>query len=233
MISTRHKTNHGQAAVVDLGEEALLLVGRGHVAEAEAERVVKVEQDLLERAALALDGRVVARLAALGVVRVRLREAGALAVRLEHAHRREDLELADHGDVRPLLLGRAARDVAPVGQDRVVARDDVADEVARRLHEEAEEAGHGDAAVLDLGVAQVADRRLVAEAPEVEVGAAERVPDALEGQGRRVLGAEALEVRLGLLDLDRRARRGRRDERRGAAEGEGGDDLLPAFFGVR
>jgi len=87
--------------------------------------------------------------------------------------------------------------------------------------------------VLDLGVAQVADRRLVAEAPEVEVGAAERVPDALEGQGRRVLGAEALEVRLGLLDLDRRARRGRRDERRGAAEGEGGDDLLPAFFGVR
>ena len=54
----------------------------------------------------------------------------------------------------------------------MVARDDVADEVARRLHEEAEEAGHGDAAVLDLGVAQVADRRLVAEAPEVEVGAA-------------------------------------------------------------
>ena len=52
-MSTRHKTDHGQAAVVDLGEEALLLVGRGHVAEAEAERVVEVEQDLLEGTALA------------------------------------------------------------------------------------------------------------------------------------------------------------------------------------
>ena len=72
--------------------------------------------------------------------------------------------------------------------------------------------------MLDLRVAEVADRALVAEAPEVEVGAAERVPDALEGQGRRVLGAEALEVRLGLLDLDRGAGRGRSDERRGDRE---------------
>ena len=48
----RQSTNHGHAAVVDLGEEALLLVGRAHVAEAEAERVVEVEQDLLEGSAL-------------------------------------------------------------------------------------------------------------------------------------------------------------------------------------
>jgi len=85
----------------------------------------------------------------------------------------------------------------------------------QRLHEEAEEAGHGDAAVLDLGVAQVADGGLVALAPEVEVRAAERVPDAVleRRDDRRVLGAEAREVRLGLLHHDRRARRGRRDER--------------------
>ena len=55
-MSTRHKTDHGQAAVVDLGEEALLLVGRGHVAEAEAEWVVEVQQDLLEGPALACVG---------------------------------------------------------------------------------------------------------------------------------------------------------------------------------
>ena len=71
LISTRHKTNHGHAAVVDLGEEALLLVGRGHVAEAEAERVVEVEQDLLERAALACVVRILRRVRAESTRRTR------------------------------------------------------------------------------------------------------------------------------------------------------------------
>ena len=91
---------------------------------------------------------------------VALRVAGALAVRLEHADGREDLELADGGDVVPLLLGRHAGDVAAVRREPVLAGDD-----RERLNDEAEEAGHGDAAVLDLGVAEVADRGLVAEAP--------------------------------------------------------------------
>ena len=92
---------------------------------------------------------------------VALRVAGALAVRLEHADGHEDLELADGRDVVPLLLGRHAGDVAAVRREPVLARHD-----RKRLHDEAEERGHGDAAVLDLGVAEVADRRLVAEAPE-------------------------------------------------------------------
>ena len=67
----RQSTNHGHAAVVDLGEEALLLVRGRHVAEAEAERVVEVEQDLLERAALACVVRILRRVRAESTRRTR------------------------------------------------------------------------------------------------------------------------------------------------------------------
>ena len=88
----------------------------------------------------------------------------------------------------------------------------------------ADEAGHRDAAVLDLGVAQPADGVLVAAAPEVRVGEAEGV---VEADHRVQLDREGLEVRLGLLDLDGRAGRRRRDERRGDREaGESDGELL-------
>ena len=83
---------------------------------------------------------------------VALRVAGALAVRLEHADGHGDLELADGREIIPLLLGAHASDVAAVRSEEVLARDH-----RQRLHDEAEERGHGDAAVLDLGVAQVAN----------------------------------------------------------------------------
>ena len=84
------------------------------------------------------------------------------------------------------------------------------------------------AAVLDLRVAEVADRALVAEAPEVAVGEAERVPEAHGLAERvRVRHGERLELRLGV-ERRRRLRRDGRDVRRGAGEREGGDDLLPA-----
>jgi hypothetical protein len=52
----------------------------------------------------------------------------------------------------------------------------------KALNNEAEERGHGDAAVLDLGVAQVADGGLVAEAPEVALrNQVEGVPEACAG----------------------------------------------------
>ena len=161
------------------------------------------------------------------VVHVAVRLRRALAVRLEHADQDKDLELAVEGDVVPLLLGRAARDlcanqpvsrvliwnaqfrrfleywgdqsttsgallrvvtpecpdtstssnqnkkllegattfdlctarnVAAVRQELVLAGHE-----GRALGDEAEEGGHGDAAVLDLGVAQPADRGLLAD----------------------------------------------------------------------
>ena len=65
-----------------------------------------------------------------------------LAVRLEHSDEGEDLQLA-------LLLRRHLRDVAAVREERVLALDD-----AKALHAVAEERGHRDAAVLDLGVSK-------------------------------------------------------------------------------
>ena len=70
----RQSTNHGHAAVVDLGEEALLLVRGRHVAEAEAERVVEVEQDLLEGPALTcVDVKILRRVHAIDALPARWR----------------------------------------------------------------------------------------------------------------------------------------------------------------
>jgi len=108
----------------------------------------------------------------------------------------------------------------------VGARDEV-----RRLRQVAEEAGHGDAAVLDLGVAEVADGALGAEAPEVEVQGAKRIPEADDGV--ELLG-QVREVVLRLLDLDRRARLRGRDEGSGRSEEsereDGGFHGLFGFF---
>ena len=124
----------------------------------EVKRVPEVEQEVAARAALALDLGVEARLAAAHVVDVAVRLRRALAVGLEHAHEDEDLELAVERDVVPLLLRRAARDVAAVGEELVLAGNE-----GRALRDEAEERGHGDAAVLDLGVAEPADGGLLAD----------------------------------------------------------------------
>ena len=95
-------------------------------------RVVEVEEELR---ALAHERRVVARDAArLGVVRDL---SGDLAVRLEHAHEHEDLELADHRDVVPLLLRGHVLDVAAVRHGRVGALHNV-----ERLDAETKERGH-------------------------------------------------------------------------------------------
>ena len=209
---------HGGAAVVELDVQATLLVLGGVILE-EVERVVEVEEEL---GALADERRVVAGDAAgLGVVG---HLAGDLAVGLEHAHEGEDLELADHGDVVPLLLGGHVGDEAAVRHGGVLALHGV-----ERLHAEAEERGHGDAAVLDLSVAQVADGLLVGEGPEGHLGAAKRIPEADAGaEGVAVGLGEGRELVLGG-HLDGRggaSRRGHRGahEGGGSAEGESEDN---------
>tara|TARA_B100000475_G_scaffold88909_1_gene64166 strand:- start:112 stop:477 length:366 start_codon:yes stop_codon:yes gene_type:complete len=80
--------------------------------------------------------------------------------------------------------------------------------------------------VLDLRVAQVADGALVAEVPEVLVADAERVPEA-ERRAEEVAVAlgEGLELRLGVEGADGLGRGGRDVGGRGAAEGEGDEEL--------
>ena len=84
--------------------------------------------------------RVVAQLATKG--RVVRRIAGDLAVRLEHADEGEDLVLADHRDVLPLLLRRHIRDEAGVREDRELAHLSHNDEKARRKRRRTADAGH-------------------------------------------------------------------------------------------
>ena len=96
--------------------------------------------------------------------------------------------------------------------------------ISTQMQTVADEAGHRDAAVLDLGVAQPADGVLVASSPEIGVGEAERV---VEANDRVELDGERLKVGLGLLDLDRGAGGRRGHEGRGQGQGsEGGDELL-------
>ena len=83
----------------------------------------------------------------MGTSRARLREE------LEEADEEDDLPLARLGHLIPKLRGRL----------RGVVAGDVDRELhAVRVEAVADEAGHGDAAVLDLGVAQPADGVLVA-----------------------------------------------------------------------
>merc|ERR1719253_2447993 len=111
-----------------------------------------------------------------------------------------DLQLADHRDVVPLLLRGHVRDKAAVRERGVLALDDV-----EALHAVAEEAGHGDAAVLDLRVAEVADGLVVVERPERHARAAERVPEA----GREAPGRALREVNELIARARRRGRRAR------------------------
>ena len=102
----------------------------------------------------------------------------------------------------------------------------------------ANEAGHGDAAVLDLGVAQPADGRLLADAPvardvhaddERLVREAQRVVEARRA-GQRVLQID--EVLLRLLHGHGGGLRRGGDEGVGGAEREGDDELLHGVYGL-
>ena len=213
------EANHGGAAVVDFGLEAAFLFGFGLFGE-DVERLVEVQGDLSE--ALAGDGRVVSRLAALGVVDIAFRVTGAFPVRFEHADEDEDLEFAVEGDVVPLFLGGAARDVAAVRVEGVGAGNEVGG-----LGAEAEEARHGDAAVLDFRMAKVADGAFFTEAPEVDAGDTEGIPEAdglAEGVG--VGFREGDEVGLAEGHLGRRGDGGGGRKGRGGAKGEGEDNGL-------
>ena len=109
-LATPHKRE-----VRDIGQGNMSAT-RGRV----VERLVEDEEDL--RAA-ALDRRVVAREAA-ARRRVVRHVARDLAVRLEHhTDEGEDLQLADHRDVVPLLVRRHIHDVAAVREERVLALD--------------------------------------------------------------------------------------------------------------
>mmetsp|Transcript_63856 Transcript_63856/g.170303 ORF Transcript_63856/g.170303 Transcript_63856/m.170303 type:complete len:331 (+) Transcript_63856:281-1273(+) len=199
-----------EAAVVDLREERLLLALGRHLG-GEAERIPQVEGHRVREGRLvrARELGEVARLAAAHVVllAVGLEHEAGLGPHLEEADDHEDLQLRRGGERIP-LVGRAARrrDVSEADGRERRARADAAEralDVPREadavgLDAVANERGHRDAAVLDLGVAEPADR-LRRRLSDVE-----RVPEA---NHRVELLGELLEAGL-VRDLARRPRLG-------------------------
>eukprot|EP00308_Calcidiscus_leptoporus_P016591 CAMPEP_0119403890 /NCGR_PEP_ID=MMETSP1334-20130426/143615_1 /TAXON_ID=127549 /ORGANISM="Calcidiscus leptoporus, Strain RCC1130" /LENGTH=394 /DNA_ID=CAMNT_0007427841 /DNA_START=178 /DNA_END=1363 /DNA_ORIENTATION=- len=178
-------SNHREAAVVDLHQQPALLGRLVHLAE-ELERIVQVEGHRVRDELALLERRVVARLAALGVVRDL-----HLADPLKQEDGAEDLQLARGGDGIPLLIGEASG--CDVGEHRrrlhLLPRE-ARRELSKRasgdrprednpvgLEAVAHERRHCHAAVLDLGVAQPADGRLLPLVVQVDVHHAKRVPE--------------------------------------------------------
>mmetsp|Transcript_33529 Transcript_33529/g.107007 ORF Transcript_33529/g.107007 Transcript_33529/m.107007 type:complete len:389 (-) Transcript_33529:59-1225(-) len=161
------EAQHREAAVVGLGDEPLcLLLGRRVLAP--LERVKEVEW---HRVHVGRKGGEVAGLAAAHVVlhAVGGEEVLVLGDVLEDADRADDLELRKEGDRVPHLRRRRAL-------RHHILRADAAKAEAVRVRNVADEAGHRDAAVLNLGVAQPADNGVLVLAPERQIRQAKRVP---------------------------------------------------------
>ena len=117
----------------------------------------------MDRLAEEVEGGELAGLAAAHVVGVLV--AGLLAPELEEGDDDKDLPLGSLGDGVPLRLGAEVG-----GGEGVTGGGHGPGPVDVALHAVADEGKHGNAAVLDLGVAEEANGGLVRVAPELAAG---------------------------------------------------------------
>mmetsp|Transcript_37641 Transcript_37641/g.85458 ORF Transcript_37641/g.85458 Transcript_37641/m.85458 type:complete len:292 (-) Transcript_37641:31-906(-) len=205
--------NLRKTAIVDFGEQCLLLAFGRHVL-SEAKRIPEVERHRVWEAIL--ERWKVARLATADVVLlpIHLERGRRLRPHLEETNHADDLHLCGSGKRIPLVCWPSgSRDVSERDCREIVAQEatnrplDIpweADSIG--LHAVADKRKHGDAAVLDLGVTQEANRGIIALRPEVGRPEAERVKVTNRGIE---LGREGLE-----LLRHHRGRRARCDRRR-------------------
>ena len=138
-----------------------------------------------------IEGGVLARNAALGVVgetRLNAAAGGELTVELEEANEEDDLNAGGEGKGIPLLGRRKAS-----GGEGGSVQSHGPGEVEVGLHAVTDEGGHGDTAVLDLGLSEPSNGELIALAPEGAVSDAEGIEVANDGIE---LGAKLLEISL-------------------------------------
>merc|ERR1719327_926910 len=166
-----HDAKHRQAAVVDLRAQ-LLRLPLVRLVLLQVEGVEELERDGVRD--LLLQGRERSGLATAHVVRLPrgCKDVVVLAPELEETDEEDDLQLRIRRESIPLVR-RAA------GGSNVV-KGDLAGQLPREmgvgLHAVANERRHRDATVLDLRVAQEADRRLLALVPELPASEVQRVP---------------------------------------------------------
>mmetsp|Transcript_10082 Transcript_10082/g.24665 ORF Transcript_10082/g.24665 Transcript_10082/m.24665 type:complete len:282 (-) Transcript_10082:33-878(-) len=211
----RHDAKHREAAVVDLRQEAPRLLLRRHL-RLQAKGVEEVERHRVRHASVGELG-VLARHAARHVVRL-----DALAEQLKEANEAQDLQLRRRGERVPLRRGRRDLGNRRVRQVRLQVPREVD---AVRAHDEADKRGHRDAAMLDLGMTQPADRLLLRKRL---VRARRERKRIVEAHDRVELLGELLEVSSGLHHGRRAALRrvhrhsGRRERRGGREERQHG-----------
>mmetsp|Transcript_35205 Transcript_35205/g.92309 ORF Transcript_35205/g.92309 Transcript_35205/m.92309 type:complete len:279 (-) Transcript_35205:16-852(-) len=204
-----------EAAVVDLRQEAPRLLLRRHL-RLQAKGVEEVERHRVRHASVGELG-VLARHAARHVVRL-----DALAEQLKEANEAQDLQLRRRGERVPLRRGRRDLGNRRVRQVRLQVPREVD---AVRAHDEADKRGHRDAAMLDLGMTQPADRLLLRKRL---VRARRERKRIVEAHDRVELLGELLEVSSGLHHGRRAALRrvhrhsGRRERRGGREERQHG-----------
>merc|ERR1719421_1100179 len=166
-----HDAKHRQAAVVDLRAQ-LLRLPLVRLVLLQVEGVEELERDGVRD--LLLQGRERSGLATAHVVRLpRGREdVVVLAPEFEEPDEEDDLQLRIRRQSIPLVRGAAG------GSD--VVEGNLAGQLPREvevgLHAVADERRHRNAPVLDLRVAQEADRRLLALVPELPASEVQRVP---------------------------------------------------------
>ena len=177
-----------KTSIVDLSPQSLLLGLFGH-ALVESKGVVKALEG--NGVGDGIEGGVLARDASLGVVsKTRLNSAtgGQFAVKFKETNEENDLNTGGEGEGIPLLGGRKVG-----GGEGSAVHGHGPGEVDVGLHAVADEGGHGDTAVLDLGLSEPANGELIALAPESRVGDAKGIEEANDGVE---LGAKFLEVSL-------------------------------------
>merc|ERR1719321_1911214 len=166
-----HDAKHRQAAVVDLRAQ-LLRLPLVRLVLLQVEGIEELERDRVRD--LLLQGRERSGLATAHVVRLPrgCEDVVVLAPEFEETDEEDDLQLRIRRQSIPLVR-RAA------GGSNVV-KGDLAGQLPREmgvgLHAVANERRHRDAPVLDLRVAQEADRRLLALVPELPASEVQRVP---------------------------------------------------------
>ena len=177
-----------KTSIVDLGPQSLLLGLLGH-ALVESKGVVKALEG--DGVGDGIESGVLARDASLGVVsKTRLHSAtgGQFAVKFKESNEQDDLKAGGEGEGIPLLGGRKVS-----GREGSAVHSHGPGEMDVGLHAVADEGGHGDTAVLDLGLSEPSDGEFVTLAPECRVSDAEGIEEANDGVE---LGTKLLEISL-------------------------------------
>ena len=164
-----HNSDHGETAIVDLGDESRVLLLLAPVL-AETKGIIEVEGDRVDGVAEEVEGRESARHSAAHVVGLAIVGSRLFTPELEEANNDEDLPLGGLRNSIPLGLGRKVS-----AGKRISSGSHGPGPVHITLHDVSNESEHSYASVLDLSVAEEANGGVIGISPELSIRETERV----------------------------------------------------------